>query len=159
VAPRSRSSLYRIGEAAAHTALPPRAIRYYQEIGLVQPAAHEAGANRRFDADDVERLRQIRRLRETVGLSLADVQAFLETESLRGALRQAFFAAARPAERVAVLDEAEPVLRRRVALVESKLAAVQALLDEERGLLDRLSALRREHSHTPTPVPGASSTP
>jgi DNA-binding transcriptional MerR regulator len=158
VTSRARSSLYRIGEAASLTGLTPRAIRYYQEIGLVQPTAHEAGGNRRFDADDIERLRQIRHLRETVGLSLADVQTFLETETLRGNLRQAFLAAASPDERLAVLDEAEPLLRRRVALVEAKLAAVRALLEEERERLDRLNVLRREHSALPTPVPGASPT-
>src|SRR5438045_4067428 len=72
--------LRRIGDAAEATGLTPRAIRYYEEIGLLKPAAHLTGANRRYDDEDIERLVLIKRLREVVGLSLADIHVFLETE-------------------------------------------------------------------------------
>ncbi len=138
-------SLVRIGEAAQATGLTPRAIRYYEELGLLRPAAHAAGTNRRYDAADIERLREIKRLREVAGLSLGEVQAFLETEDVRQELRAEYFAAATAQERLDVLDRAQPNLERRVQLLEGKLAAMLALLDAERARLRHLAALRREN--------------
>ena len=77
------SLLRRIGDVAEATGLTPRTIRYYEEVGLLKPAAHVSGANRRYDDEDLERLRLIKRLREVVGLSLSDVHTFLETETER----------------------------------------------------------------------------
>ena len=57
VAPR----LLRIQEVAEDTGLTPRAIRYYEEVGLLAPAARSEGAYRLYDAEDLDRLRFIRR--------------------------------------------------------------------------------------------------
>src|ERR687883_179672 len=112
------SRLRRIGEAAEATGLTPRAIRYYQELGLLEPAAHLSGANRRYDDEDLERLRLIKRLREVVGLSLADVHTFLETETERRALSREYHATTDLVRRTELLDRVEPILQRRVELLE-----------------------------------------
>ena len=52
--------LLRIQEVAAETGLTPRSIRYYEEIGLLRPAARSQGDYRLYDASDLERLRFIR---------------------------------------------------------------------------------------------------
>jgi len=135
--------LRRIGDVAEALGLTPRTIRYYEELGLLNPAAHKSGANRRYDAEDLERLRLIKRLREVVGLSLADIRTFLETEDERRALKTEYHATTDPARQVEVLDRFEPILQRRVDLLEHKLASVQTLLDEERARLERVRALRR----------------
>lgn len=136
------SSLRRIGDVAEATGLTPRTIRYYQEVGLLNPAAHVSGANRRYDDEDLERLRLIKRLREVVGLSLSDVQTFLETETERRALNREYQATTDPVRQSELLDRVEPILQRRVELLERKLATVEALLVEERGRLQRVQALR-----------------
>ena len=140
---RAHAALRRIGDVAEAAGLTPRAIRYYQEVGLLKPAAHVSGANRRYDDEDLERLRLIKRLREVVGLSLADIHTFLETEDERRALKSQYHATTDPARQVELLDRFEPILRRRVDLLERKLSSVQALLDEERARLERVHALRR----------------
>jgi MerR family transcriptional regulator, repressor of the yfmOP operon len=136
----------RIGEAAEATGLTPRAIRYYEEVGLLQPAAHVSGSNRRYDAEDLERLLLIKQLRDVVGLSLAEIQTFLETETERKALRDEYHATSDPQRQATLLDRVEPVLHRRINLLEHKLAAVQALLDEERARLERTHTLRAQHT-------------
>ena len=136
------TALRRIGDVADATALTPRTIRYYEELGLLKPAAHVSGANRRYDEEDVERLQLIKRLRDVVGLSLADVHTFLETEDERRELSRQYHATEDPTRRQQVLDRVEPILRRRVELVERKLTTVLALLDEERSRLGRVHALR-----------------
>ena len=52
--------LLRIQEVASELGLTTRSIRYYEEIGLLSPAARSDGAYRLYDASDVERLRFIK---------------------------------------------------------------------------------------------------
>ena len=52
--------LLRIQEVAAEVGLTPRSIRYYEEVGLLEPAARSEGAYRLYDESDIERLRFIR---------------------------------------------------------------------------------------------------
>ena len=47
------SPLLRIQEVAEETGLTPRAIRYYEEMGLLAPAARSGGAYRLYDAEDL----------------------------------------------------------------------------------------------------------
>ena len=138
--------LRRIGDVADETGMTPRTIRYYEEVGLLEPAAHVTGANRRYDQEDVERLRLIKRLREVVGLSLAEVKTFLEMESERRALSREYHSTSDRARHLELLDRFEPILTRRVELLERKLHTVRELLDEERGRLERVHALRSSES-------------
>jgi DNA-binding transcriptional MerR regulator len=54
----------RIGDLADRTGTSAPTIRYYEEIGLLRPAARQAGNQRVYGRHDVERLRFIRRCRE-----------------------------------------------------------------------------------------------
>ena len=97
--------LLRIQEVSAETGLTPRTIRYYEELGLLAPAARSDGSYRLYDADDLERLRFIRGLRDDAGFSLAEIGQLLEDEQARTRNREHFRATADPAERRAlVLD-------------------------------------------------------
>ena len=51
-----------IGAAAKKASLPPKTIRYYEEIDLIRPARGENGY-RRYDDGDVNRLRFLQRAR------------------------------------------------------------------------------------------------
>ena len=135
-------AVLRIGDVVEATGLTARAIRYYEELGLLQPTERRAGANRRFDPSDLERLRLVKRLREDIGLSLAEIRTYVEVEDVRTSLRSEYDATADPGVQASVLDRAEPVVRRRVAMLERKLALVTALRDEDEARLARISALR-----------------
>jgi DNA-binding transcriptional MerR regulator len=138
VAPRLR----RIGEVAEATGLTQRAIRYYEEFGLLKPAAHVSGGNRRYDDEDLARLHLIKQLREVVGLGLADIRTFVSTEEERHVLRAEYDETTDPERRRDVLERAEPVLRRRIELLERKLAALQQFLREEQQRLQRVISAR-----------------
>ena len=64
-----------IGEAAERTSLPPKTIRYYEEIDLVTP---ERGTNgyRRYSDKDVHRLRFLQRAR-SLGFSIDECRLLL----------------------------------------------------------------------------------
>ena len=61
----------RIGEVAEQTGTTPRTIRYYEELGLLgSEAEREQGKHRSYSEADVERIREIVRLKDLLGLSL-----------------------------------------------------------------------------------------
>ena len=69
----------RIGEVAELVGTTTRTIRYYEEIGLLPGAAdREQGKHRCYTQADVERVREIVRLRDLLGLSLDQLSQLLE---------------------------------------------------------------------------------
>jgi DNA-binding transcriptional MerR regulator len=57
------NGLMQIGEVAARTGLSLRTIRYYEEVGLVEPSARSQGGFRLYTDTDVQRLRLIARMK------------------------------------------------------------------------------------------------
>ena len=100
------STLRPIGAVARELELTARAIRYYEEYGLLRPAVRVKGADRLFDESDVQRLREIKRLREVIGFSLAEIKELLDTDDVRARLRGDFEGTSDPAERSRIIREA-----------------------------------------------------
>src|SRR3954463_13092309 len=98
--------LLRIQEVAAALGLTSRTIRYYEEIGLLTPAARSDGDYRLYDADDVDRLRFIKDLRDEAGFSLAEISRMLEDEAARTRNRDRFRTTTDTAERREIVDDA-----------------------------------------------------
>jgi len=132
----------RIGDVADATGLTQRAIRYYEALDLLTPAERRTGANRRYDHADVERLQFIKRLREDIGLSLAEIRTYLEIEDLRRTIKSEYLSAEDPGVHLALLDRAERAIRRRLLMLDRKLALVSALRAEDEASLERIAALR-----------------
>ena len=63
---------FRIGELAQRLGLTERTIRYYEELGLLDPVKRLEGGQRVYSDDDVRRLRFVQRLK-TLGLSLQEM--------------------------------------------------------------------------------------
>jgi DNA-binding transcriptional MerR regulator len=68
------------GDLARATGNTVRTIRFYEEEGLLKPAAVSDGGHRRYTEDDLERLRLITDLRE-LGLSLCEIRSVLDLRS------------------------------------------------------------------------------
>ncbi|MDH4142704.1 MAG: MerR family transcriptional regulator [Chloroflexota bacterium] len=136
----SGAQLLRIQEVAAETGLTNRAIRYYEEMGLLEPAARSEGAYRLYDRSDLERLRFIRSLRDDAGFSLAQIGQLLEDEAARERNREQFRASQDPEERRSLLADARSRVDRQIATLEMKarrLADMIADARERRAHLDR----------------------
>ncbi len=134
------SNLRPMGAVAAEVGLTPRAIRYYEKLGLLRPAVGIKGADRLFDEADVERLREIKQLREVIGFSLAEIAELLEANEVRRQLRSRFSDTVDPQIRKELLREAIGLAERRLGIIEHKLAQVESIRSQERGRLDRLRA-------------------
>jgi MerR family transcriptional regulator, copper efflux regulator len=66
----------KIGDLAERTGTSVPTIRYYEEIGLLPRALRQAGGQRVYSADDVERLTFIRRCRD-FDFSIDEVRALV----------------------------------------------------------------------------------
>ena len=122
--------LLRIQEAAAEVGLTPRSVRYYEEMGLLRPAARSDGDYRLFDETDVDRLRFIKGLRDDAGFSLAEIAQLLEDEAARERGHTAFHATTDAAERQRILCERVASFGRQIATLELKIARLQVMVDE-----------------------------
>jgi MerR family transcriptional regulator, copper efflux regulator len=64
----------RIGDAAAAAGTTPRALRFYEQNGLLPPPRRTATGQREYDPREVARVRVIRELL-SLGLTIADVRS------------------------------------------------------------------------------------
>jgi DNA-binding transcriptional MerR regulator len=127
---QSPGRLARIQEVAAEIGLTPRSIRYYEEIGLLEPAARSDGDYRLFDDDDVERLRFIKGLRDDAGFSLAEIGALLEDERARSRNRLRFKETTDLTERRAILADAMGRTDRQIESLRAKAQRIGAMIEE-----------------------------
>jgi len=132
--------LLHIHEAAAEVGLTPRSVRYYEEVGLLRPAARSEGDYRLFDETDLERLRFIKGLRDDAGFSLAEIAQLLEAEAARERGHAAFHATTDPAERRRIQCERVASFERQIETLERKIGRLQTMVDETRGRRDRTAA-------------------
>jgi DNA-binding transcriptional MerR regulator len=123
--------MLRIGEVAELTGVTPRTIRYYEEIGLLGGEAERAqGKHRVYTEADVERLGEIVRLKELLGLSLEHVSSLLEAESARAHLRREYRQTEAPAERLRILLQLQEHIGNQLGLVRSRLSELTELAQE-----------------------------
>jgi DNA-binding transcriptional MerR regulator len=122
------TELLRIQEVADLVGLTPRSIRYYEEVGLLEPAGRSEGAYRLYDADDVDRLRFIKGLRDDAGFSLAEIGQLLEDETARAANRARFRESRTASERRAVLEDGIERIDRQVATLQAKIDRLRSMI-------------------------------
>jgi MerR family transcriptional regulator, repressor of the yfmOP operon len=134
----------KIGDLALRAGTTPRTIRYYEELGLLRCGSREKGKHRVYDDTDVERLEEIRRLRDLLGLELHDVKQLLEAEDARAELRRRYHEAGDPGERAQVLEEALVHVTTQLSLVRSRQTELRKLEDELVDKRRRMRARLRE---------------
>jgi DNA-binding transcriptional MerR regulator len=138
--------LLRIGEVAELTGTTPRTIRYYEEIGLLTEAEGRLQGKRRLYGEaDVERLRELIRLKHLLGLSLDDLKRLAEAETARAGLREQWEHAEDPDEQRRILEESLRHIGDQLKLVRERSAELGRLESEltarQRRVRARLKSL------------------
>ena len=137
---------FRIGELARRVGATPRTVRYYEELGLLPARGRPEGAHRLYDEEDEERLAELIRVRDLLGLSLAELGDWMQAEAARAVLRERWYEQPGPAfdDRARILAEAMRHVDTQLALVRSRRSALEQLEDELNEKRRRMRALRDE---------------
>jgi DNA-binding transcriptional MerR regulator len=135
LAPESTGAYLHIGEVAERTGVTQRALRFYEEKGLLKPPSRMEGGFRLYSEDDVRRVQQIKRLQKLLGFSLAEIKEMVEAEEVKWQLQAEYRPQADLAERRQHVQKALEVTERQYAVIRQKVEALremQAHLEEKR---------------------------
>jgi DNA-binding transcriptional MerR regulator len=112
----------RIGALARASGYSDKALRYYEQIGLLRPNAHTSAGYRVYAHDAVERLRFVKNA-QSLGLSLNDIQQILD-----------------------ITDSGRVPCEHMLSVVDRELAQIAAQLHRLQALRGELSGLRKKLS-------------
>jgi DNA-binding transcriptional MerR regulator len=142
---------FRIGELARRTGSTPRAVRYYEELGLLPERGRPRGGHRMYDAQDEQRLKELLHIKELLGLSLSELRTWSEAETARAALRERWSSADSVDDdtRRDIVQQALPHIETQIALVASRRAALEELEDELIEKRRRMREILRELGDEP----------
>jgi DNA-binding transcriptional MerR regulator len=144
-ATQAKPVLWRIGEVAKLTGVTTRALRYWEELGLLRPASRTDGGERLYTPADLRRVTRIRDLQELLGFSLEEVKAVLTTgdvDVLDRVHHELKDGEAPSSRRRELLDEAIAANDQLVARLEDTVARIGALRDERAAIAIRLREAR-----------------
>lgn len=116
--------LIKIGDFAKMAGTNLRTLRYYEEIGLLQPASRSSGGFRYYRAEDLDRLRMVSNL-QALGLELARIRELMDTRT-EGLPRKE------------ILTRVRTALVEQGALIDERIAALQT---QRQGLSQALTKL------------------
>jgi DNA-binding transcriptional MerR regulator len=119
-----------IGEAAARAGVSERALRYYQQLGLIRPSGSTPGGLRRYSDADLARVARLRELQNLLGFNLEEIRVIFDNEDRLEALRAEYRA------------EGTDETRRRELIAEGLAvrAKLRATVVAKRDALDRFLA-------------------
>jgi DNA-binding transcriptional MerR regulator len=122
---------FRIGELARRVGATPRAVRYYEEFGLLPESGRPRGGHRLYDARDEDRLRELLHVKETLGLSLSELRAWSDADRARADLRERWRGgdSGDAALRSEIAHEALEHIDTQMALVAARRSALEEIED------------------------------
>jgi MerR family transcriptional regulator, repressor of the yfmOP operon len=127
--PAEHEELLGIGAAAAQAGVSERALRYYQQLGLLEPACTTPGGLRRYAADDLARVARIRELQALLGLNLDEIAIVLRNEDRLAQIRRAYRdERTSDQERLGLSRECLALLENLRETVEAKRSALESFL-------------------------------
>jgi MerR family transcriptional regulator, repressor of the yfmOP operon len=120
---------HRIGEVAKRAGVTTRTLRYYQELGLLDPG-HSPGGSRRYTDADAARLQRIIELRQVMGFDLERIGEILDSEDRLAELRAEAQRGTSDERRREILSEAIAINARMREQVQAKRAVLDGFLGE-----------------------------
>jgi DNA-binding transcriptional MerR regulator len=118
--------LIRVGEVAERLEVSPRTVKYYEELGLVEPGERSTGGFRLYGRREIERLERILKMK-SIGYSLAAIRELLAVRDT-----------AKEADRVTVLRTATEHLREREREASERVLKIREDLRRAESLREEL---------------------
>jgi DNA-binding transcriptional MerR regulator len=118
-----------IGAAAAQAGVSERALRYYQQLGLITPCSCTPGGMRRYSEDDLARVARIRQLQVLLGLNLDEIAVVLRNEDRMAEIKRTYLHEhTSDAERRELVRESLQLQHDLRTTVEAKRVAIEGFL-------------------------------
>jgi DNA-binding transcriptional MerR regulator len=131
-----------IGAAATQAGVSERALRYYQQLGLITPCSCTPGGMRRYSEDDLARVARIRQLQVLLGLNLDEIAVVLRNEDRMAKIKRAYrHEHTSDAERRELVRESLQLQHDLRATVEAKRVAIEGFLADLDARIARSSDL------------------
>lgn len=138
----TRETVYSIDDVARMTGLTPRTLRFYEEVGLLEPPRRTEGGHRTYRDAEIRRVERIKELKELLGYSLADLHTVLKATELLDTLRAAYHEDPDPTHRLGQVATAHALLSEQVAIVQSRIDRLTRVRDDYRQRQHRLESER-----------------
>lgn len=134
---------YQIGEVAQRTGVTQRALRFYEEKGLLRPPERMEGGFRRYSEDDITRIEFVKKLQDLLGFTLSEIKEMVDAEELRQqVIATRHLDRALPA-RLTRADRIIDALHRQLDVVDRK---ADALIEMRSELRDRLGMITQRRA-------------
>jgi DNA-binding transcriptional MerR regulator len=137
---------YRIGEVAERLGVSTRTLRYYQELGLIDPASASEGGNRRYSDADLTRATRILELRNVMGFDLERIGDILASEDRLAEIRAEARGGASRARKLEIVSEAIEINEHLRAQIADKIAVLTNFDADLAARQKRLEAFAAEQS-------------
>ncbi len=112
----NKKQVMQIGDFARKAGVSVRAIRYYEELGMIRPESHSNGGFRLYGYENLKRIQVINFLKD-LGLSLTEIRQILLAKKPSGGDRQ-------------TVEFLLRVFADKLSLVESRLENLNRMKDE-----------------------------
>lgn len=112
--------MMKIGQVAEVSGLPAKTIRYYESIGLIEPAGRTSSGYRAYQEKDIETLKFIQRAR-SLGFSINEVSALLMLWN----------------DRNRASAQVKELAKQHVADMDRKIAELQSMKDTLSNLIEK----------------------
>ncbi len=119
-----------IGEVAEQLGLTPRTLRYYEEIGLLDPPSRMEGGFRLYSDTDIDRLENIVQLKRLLGFSLREIKQVVEAMESLKLLRQESKQASDLETKRDSLRKGLDILEQQVDVLDGRMRQVAELRDQ-----------------------------
>ncbi len=121
--------LIRIGQLAELSGVSVRSLRYYEELGLIKPAAHSQGGFRLYSEDELRKVDVINYLKE-LGLTLSEIQEIFNARKVNKSDRE-------------ILNLIIKMLYEKLKLTEAKIEVLEQIKRELSSTIEILGFCER----------------
>ncbi|MFP3392462.1 MerR family transcriptional regulator [Brevibacillus sp. SIMBA_040] len=144
--------MYRIEEVAKKTNMTKRALRYYEELGLVSPSGRTDSGYRMYTDADVEQILHVKDIRDLLGASLAEIKEMMELSRFYDEQRDYYNLHYKDREldgvellkRIEMLQTLEETLATQRTFLQNKMSRMAELLKSYDEKLDRIVTKKNE---------------
>jgi DNA-binding transcriptional MerR regulator len=139
-------TLLGIGEAATRAGVSERALRYYQQLGLITPSGITPGGLRRYSEENLARVARIRELQDLLGFNLDEIGAVLTSENQLAELRRVYQDEdVEYAQRRHLMEESLMLQEGLLATVQAKRTALEGFVADVESRISRMREWLADH--------------